>query len=232
MAEASINLNFNMFDILVYLTLFLAAAISLYRGFIAEFLSFVTWFGAGLITLALADNTTAFMTQYMTSYTGAAIVGTLGTYFLIVVIFASCSRVLLRYLKDGADVGWVDNVLGVFFGLFKGGMVIVLGFILMAAIFKEEGYPEWVRTASTLPTVQSFSLSVASLLPDYLGNVFVPVESTTPVDGFQQPVNTQQIDQGLQQEFSSTPAPPPENAPTALEQLIMDVTDDQPQGAF
>lgn len=239
MVDAQFNLN--LFDVAVCLVMFFSALISLYRGFIGEFLSLVTWFGAGMFTLAMADNSTAFMKQYMSSGLGAAVVGIMGTYFLTILIFGMVSRVLLRYVKDGADVGWPDHLLGLLFGLIKGGMVVVLGFILMTLVFKQ-GYPEWVKTARTLPLVQQVTLRVVHMMPEYLGSISALGE-TNPENGQPEngepPITPQEIDSNITREIETMPPKQTINGvvdpnsppkPSALEQLIQDVTKDrQPQ---
>lgn len=226
MVDAQFNIN--LFDAIVYSVLFISAIISLFRGFIREFLSLATWIGAGLVTLTLVDNVIAFLNQYFTSAMAAAIFGTLGTYFLVLLAIGSLSRLLLRYVREGTEVGWVDNVMGLVFGVFKGGLVIVLGFILVTLIFKEEGYPEWIRTASTLPAVQTASIKVVRMMPDYLGSIssLNQPQENIPVDV----QNNIVTEQSLGQEIPTAKATQPEPLPGdvgALEQLIRDVTKKQ-----
>ncbi len=218
------QLNINLFDGIVFTVLILSALISLFRGFIREFLSLATWIGAGLITLALADDAIALMSGYFSSKMAAAVIGTMGTYFLVLIVVGSLSRLLVRYVKDGTEVGWVDNVMGLLFGVLKGGLVIVLGFILMTLIFKEDGMPEWVRTASTLPAVKQASISVVRFMPEYLGTISSlsgEPEEAVPVDG------EDPIEEGLAQELMPAEVRDPaiqQEAAGALEQLINDVT--------
>jgi membrane protein required for colicin V production len=236
MVEAQMNIN--VFDAVVFLVMFITGIISLYRGFIKEFISLLTWVGGALITFSLAPKSTAYMSQYIGSPTGAAIVGVMGTYFLVVVTLGIVGKIITRYIKKGSDVGWFDNIMGLFLGLLKGGMLVVLGYILITIIYKEEEtYPEWLATAQTMPIVRDASLHVLKLLPDSL-NVNtalqeVPLEQMpvvmpqTPA-GFEQPV----IDQRLQQEYAPIINPElqpnnPANQASPLEQLILDATEKQ-----
>lgn len=221
--------NFNLFDGIVFTVLFVSAAISLFRGFIREFLSLATWIGAGLVTLAIVDNVIAGLTDYFTSAMAAAIVGTLGTYFVVLLIMGSLSRLLVRYVRDGTEVGWVDNVMGLGFGFIKGGLVIVLGFILMTLVFREDGYPDWVQNAATMPAVKEASIKVVRMMPEYLGSISMldsqpedaalaeapPVDESAEIEaGLQQELLPKQLlDQAKEQQDSG-----------ALEQLIRDVT--------
>ncbi len=230
------QLNINLFDGLVYLTLFLAGFISLYRGFIREFLSIITWFGAGLITLGMADNAIAYVRQFMTSDLGAAMVGVMGTYFISVTILGMLTRMVMKYVKQGSDVGFLDNALGLLFGLLKGGMIIILGFILMTLVFKEEGYPEWIQQAHTLPTVQRATISVVRLMPEYLGTISslgaAQEEEPVPDDAAPTP---ETVNEGIEDELfrRNLSKEEIEQGTGALEQLIMDVTKDrEDQGDF
>jgi uncharacterized membrane protein required for colicin V production len=234
------QLNINLFDATVYTVMFFSALISLYRGFIGEFLSLITWLGAGMVTLALAAKSTAFMKNYMDSGLGAAVIGIMGTYFLTIIFFGILSRMLLRYVKDGADVGWPDHFMGLGFGLLKGGMLVVLGFILMTLVFKQQGYPEWVQSAQTLPIVQAATLKVVRLMPEYLGSISTlgqeqGMEGQVDANGV--PLTPEQINENINKELDAkhnaiaeeTPitdsnAPP---QPSPLEQLIQDVTKDR-----
>jgi membrane protein required for colicin V production len=232
------QLNINIFDAAVYTVMFFSALISLYRGFIGEFLSLVTWLGAGMVTLALAGKSTAFMKNYMDSGLGAAVIGIMGTYFLTIIFFGILSRMLLRYVKDGADVGWPDHLMGLGFGLLKGGMLVVLGFILMTLVLKQQGYPEWVQSAQTLPVVKQVTLRVVRMMPEYLGSIStLGDEQPTGADGV--PLTPEQINENINNELDARhnalaeevplhdPNAPPQ--PSPLEQLIQDVTKDRPQ---
>ncbi len=238
--------QFNLFDGIVFTILGVSAIISLFRGFIREFLSLITWFGAGLVTLALADNVIAFFENHMGSATAAAIIGTMGTYFVTLLIFGMLSRTFVRYVRDGTEVGWVDNVMGLFFGVFKGGLIIVLLFIMGSFIFKSGGYPAWVQNAATLPTVQGISLKVARMLPDYLGNA-IPEESPLdvaddsinediPLDVRNEPLqgNAANLEERLLEEMQR--AKQEQNKPAGdaskLEQLIQDVTRPREEDSF
>ncbi|NET71453.1 MAG: CvpA family protein [Sphaerospermopsis sp. SIO1G2] len=237
MVEASLAIN--PFDAMVYVTLLIAGCISAYRGFVSEFLSLLTWFGAGLITLAMADKSIGFAQQFIDSNVGAAAVGVLGTYFIAVILLGLFTHGFLRYVRKGSDVGYLDNGLGLLFGFVKGGLIIVLGFLLLTFIFREDGMPDWVRNASTLPTVKKAALAVVNMMPEYLdgmsslsmeeeiNNVPERRDDFLLPDQFSDPAD---IDSYINEHINQDKAG--ENV-RALEQLIEDVTRDrEDQGAF
>ncbi|TAF15125.1 MAG: CvpA family protein [Alphaproteobacteria bacterium] len=214
------NFAMNLFDLIVYSVFFIVIAVSLYRGFISEMMSLVTWFGAGFITLLLASRSSAYMMQYVESKFGASLIGIMGTYFIAVIVLGLFTRVMTKYLKNGSDVGFLDNALGGMFGAIKGSLIVSLGFLMMTLVYREEGYPEWVQTSSTLPMVQEGSLLLVRLMPEYLGTI----SSLDPDESmYMNPPPVAQIDQGMNQEF--TPIESPQEQPqNKLEHLILDLT--------
>ncbi len=180
------------------------------------------------------------MSQYIQSATGAAIIGTLGTYFLVIITLGMVGKVVLRYVKKGADVGWFDNVLGLMLGLAKGSILVVLGFVLTTIVYKDEQeYPEWLKTAKTLPYIQSAALQMVRVLPDSV-NINTPLEAPTAEEmaiqqGELDLYAPQAIDDRLKQEYVpiqnelqqqfSTPQTVNSSSQTKpLEQLILDAT--------
>ncbi len=166
------QLNINLLDGIVFVVLFLSCLLSLFRGFIREFLSLTAWVGAALITLHVLPDVAKAAMPYVNNNAGVALIfATLGTYFTAVVSISILGAIILRYTKDGADVGVVDNILGLLFGFVKGSMIIILGFSLYTQIVSEEGYPEWVKTAYTLPAVKKGAGMMAGMMPGYLRDI-------------------------------------------------------------
>lgn len=170
MLDAQISIN--LFDAVVFGVLFLSALVSLFRGFIREVLSLLAWAGAAMITLHLVERVTEWMLPHVNSEKVALIFATMLTYFGALIVISIFNGLILRYVKEGTDVGVADNMLGLIFGILKGWLVITLGFLLFSLVVKEEGYPDVVATAYTMPAVQSSANGLRSILPEYLRDIF------------------------------------------------------------
>ncbi len=165
------QLSINLFDGIVFGLLFMLAMLSMFRGFIREVLSFIGWVGAAFITLHSVKGVSNSILPHVDSPMVATIIGTMGTYFIALFGISLFSRLILRYVKEGTDVGAADNILGLIFGIFKGWIIIVLGFLVYSQVVGKEEYPDWLKTAYTLPAVEKSSAMVAGMMPSFLKDV-------------------------------------------------------------
>jgi len=164
------KLTINVFDLVVITLLFLSALLSMYRGFIREALSLATWIGAALITLYSVKPVAEFLLPHVKHQFAATVIASLGTFFITLLIFSIISSVFARYIKDAGEVGTVDHALGTVFGVVKGSLVIILGFLLYSQVVSEDDYPEWLKTAASRPFVEKGAKVVVAAMPKYLGD--------------------------------------------------------------
>lgn len=164
------KLTINVFDLVVITLLFLSALLSMYRGFIREALSLATWIGAALITLYAVEPVARLLLPYVGEKQFAAtVIAALGTFFITLLIFSLISSVFARYIKDAGEVGTIDHMLGMFFGIAKGSLVVILAFLLFSQVVGEDDYPEWLKTAASRPYVEKGAKIVVAAMPGYLG---------------------------------------------------------------
>ncbi len=205
------QLQMNLFDAIVLGVLFLSALISFFRGFIRELLSLMAWVGAAFITLYFVLDVAKFLEPYVKKPMVAAIFATLGTYFVALISISILNSILVRYLKSGSDVGAFDNVFGLMFGVLKGSLIIALGYFLLTVVMgpNKEEYPDWIKTAHSLPMVEKGTGVVVAMMPSYLK------ELATFANKEEEPFNTEQP-------LEETPAPESSGTPTqGFDQLDM-----------
>jgi membrane protein required for colicin V production len=167
----SAHVELNIFDAIIFGILFLSGLLSLFRGFVREVLSIIAWVGSALITLYNADKIAEILKPSLGGGAASVIVGTLGTYFLALIVISIINAFLLRYLKPGSEVGALDKILGLAFGITKGAVIVVLGYYILTFVYDEESMPEEIKTAWSYPTIQSATKVFVGLLPDYLQNM-------------------------------------------------------------
>lgn len=163
-----ISTNFSYFDAAVIGVLLLSCLVAVFRGFVKEVLSLGAWIGAGLVTIYFFPDLAKALKPHFKSEVSAAGVATLSLYVGSLLTFSLINAVIFRFLKEGSDVGILDNMLGLIFGFFRGGFIVSLGFLLLSMAMKEDEYPEWVKEARTLPYVEKGAIALARVAPDYL----------------------------------------------------------------
>lgn len=168
-----IETQITYFDLTVLGILALSCLFAFFRGFVKEILSLGAWVGAGLITLYFfPDVATAIKPHVKGSPVIAAGFATLGLYISSLLIFSMINAMILRFLKEGSDVGFLDNMLGLMFGLFRGAFIVSLGYLVLTVVFPDEdAQPEWMKTAKSREYVEEGALLLARAAPEYLQDI-------------------------------------------------------------
>ena len=132
MVEASLNI----FDLGVIIVIGLSALLSFFRGFVREVLSLGAWLGAGIITLYSFPAVSKWLLPQVKSEMVASGLASMGVFICSLILLSILLGVLLKFLKPGSEVGFLDNFIGLFFGLARGVLVVsvvageaLLGFI-------------------------------------------------------------------------------------------------------
>jgi membrane protein required for colicin V production len=167
MIEGSIN----TFDLAVFGILALSALLSFFRGFLRELLSLATWVGAGLITLYYFPNVAEWMKEHVQSDLIASGFASLGTFVVALIGLSIFSSILLKYMKPAGEIGSLDNILGLAFGVARGLLLVAIGYYLMTLFLKEKDYPEWIESSFSKPYVQEVAGWIGQLAPSYLAEV-------------------------------------------------------------
>lgn len=167
MVETSLNL----FDLGVLVVVGLSALVSFFRGFIREVLSLGAWVGAAIITLYWFPNVAEYFQQHMKNTMVASGLAAMGTFMAALVVISLFNSLLLKYVKTGADVGLLDNALGLTFGVARGMLLVSIAYYIMTVVISEEDYPEWVETAVSRPYVEATAKWISEIAPNYLDDM-------------------------------------------------------------
>lgn len=166
MVETSIN----MFDAVIIGVIALSAVLSLFRGFVRELFSLGAWVGAGIITLYVFPDVAAQIKPHVKSTMVASGFASMGTYIVALLGISLFNRMLLKMLKPGNEVGAMDNILGLLFGVARGILLVSIGYFGMSIMISEDidKQPDWLKTSVTKPYVETSARWIANLAPEYL----------------------------------------------------------------
>lgn len=166
-----VNASFSYFDFGVLGIMGLSCLFACFRGFIREILSLGAWVGAGLVTLYYFPSFSKMLAPHFKSPVGAAGIATLIIYVGALLAFSLLNMLIIRILKEGEEVGFLDNALGLFFGAFRGAFIICLAYMLTTMVMTEDEFPPWVKNARTRPIVEKGAIMLARAAPQYLAEV-------------------------------------------------------------
>ena len=174
------NESMNMFDLVVFGVVGLSALLSFFRGFLREVLSLGAWMGAGVITLYAFPHVATFMEPHIGSEGIANGFAAMGTFMLSLLGISVFNSLLLRYTKNRSEIGLLDNGLGLLFGIFRGALLVSLGFFSMHLVMQEDQKPKWLEHSIAAPYAQKGAAIIASVAPDYLKNLNPKAAPDTP----------------------------------------------------
>ncbi len=163
--------SFNMFDAIVLGIFLLSATVAFFRGFLREILSLGAWLGAAVITIYLFPHTAGIMKSHMKSEHLAGGAAALSTYIAALIVISLINSVIIRYVKTGAEVGLLDNFLGLGFGALRGAFALSLGYLIMVAVVPKNPAPEWLRTSAAREYLQQGADMLIVAAPQYLNDM-------------------------------------------------------------
>jgi len=150
----------------------LSGLLAMYRGLTREILSILSWIvaAAAVAYFVLYQRPVA---QDIASQIGAPLqiaqvaVGALIFVIVLVVVHLITSKISDSILDS--NIGMIDRILGLVFGVVRGFILIVIPFMLYENFFpdKDQQLP-WVRNAVTLPYIKSTGQSLRAILVQYL----------------------------------------------------------------
>ncbi len=135
------SFGFNVADITIVAIVSLSALISLFRGFVREALSLVSWVLAFWFGLSFSHPASDFLTNYIKSPTlrlGAAF----GGIFIIVLIACAIINAFISRLVESTGLSGTDRLLGVVFGLIR-GVLLVAALLLVAQLTTPMAQESW-----------------------------------------------------------------------------------------
>lgn len=168
-------------DIGIVLLIAISALLSLYRGFVREFISLATW----IMAIWLAMNYSNWLAKYLPESldtTELTIGGTeivlnnlrTGIAFVLLVILALIVGGILNgiigaLIRKGA-LSINDRLLGLIFGAIKGGVMVVL--LMLAASLTQLPQTSWWQQSRLIKPFQDVAIWVKGYLPGDIANKF------------------------------------------------------------
>lgn len=152
----------------------ISALLAMYRGLTRELLSIVSWAVAAAAVLYFVLYQREFakdMADQMGAQLPVAQIAIGSVIFLIVLIVVHLLTARLSDAILASRVGMVDRILGFFFGLARGFVLIVIPYMFYESFFPDPAthFP-WVRESASLPyikgTGETFKTVILQYMPD------------------------------------------------------------------
>jgi membrane protein required for colicin V production len=170
----------NLVDLGVLGIVAISALLGLSRGFVREMLGLGAWllalygawrFGPALLPVA---NSTIGNPDI------ASVAAYGGTFIVLVIVLSLLANLVGRAVRVSA-LGGLDRTLGLVFGLARGAVVVIAGYILLGALLPHpDAWPPQIKGARTMPFLFDGATWIVNQLPERVRPAVAPPPGGAP----------------------------------------------------
>jgi membrane protein required for colicin V production len=162
-------------DILIIVIIALSALISLFRGFVRETLSLLSWILAFWVALTFAHPLAQmYLQKYIKSPT-LQLAAAFGGLFLLTLIVCAILNYFISTLVDKTGLSGTDRLLGMIFGLARG--IVLVAALLLGGHLTPMPKEDWWQKSMFISRFEPLETWLKSFLPASLEEHFeTPVE--------------------------------------------------------
>ena len=154
----------NNFDIVILIVVAISAIIALSRGLIKEVLSIIGWVFAVVAVIYLLPLLTPYAGQYIESPAMAAVVSAFCIVILFFIIWILLTANLIGKVRK-SKLSTLDRVLGLFFGVFRAFLLVILFYILSNWMVPFEKQSEVLKKSKYYNLAGTFAKPIEQLIP-------------------------------------------------------------------
>lgn len=158
-------------DIVILVVLAVSGIVSYLRGFFREAISLITWLAAILITLSYTSRFATLLPRDSIQSTAARATISAILLFAICMAVGWVARWLFRRIMAGNPLRFVDRLIGVFFGIAR-GIVIVALVVLAAHLAPSLQQERWWNESLLLPQFDKLARAIHEQLPQDVAQHF------------------------------------------------------------
>ena len=162
MTHVMLEQRFNWLDIVFLIMIAASMLISLFRGFIKEIISLMTWAVAVWIGFVYSPKLAEAFRHYIENPTLRLVLAFV-LLFIVVLIIGALVNILLSRLVKTVGLSTVDRMIGIIFGFIR-GVILVAVVVLIGGLTNVAKEPFWVQSY-TMPYFQKIANGIKTLLP-------------------------------------------------------------------
>lgn len=156
-------------DIVIIALIILSAVLSLFRGFVKEALALASWLVAFWVAMVFHEDLAAVLSQWLEEPSVQKIAA-FSILFISVLLLGALVNYLAGKLVDKTGLTGTDRMLGVVFGVARGGVIVAV-LVLLAGL---TALPQdsWWQESRFLGYFQDFAIWIHDLIPEgMLGDI-------------------------------------------------------------
>ena len=151
-----------LFDYAVIVAIAISILFGAWRGVVGEILALVAWVVAFFVARAEAPQVAQWLVGQIAE-PGIRLAAAYGIIFIAVLIVFSIARKVISMLLSVVGLGLLDRLLGAFFGIFRGVLVVLAG--VMVAGMTPLPKSAWWQGSVLAPPLETAVLAARPWLP-------------------------------------------------------------------
>ncbi len=170
------SLPINGLDLAVGVVLLISALLAFMRGFVHEVLSVAAWIGALVAATYGLPYARPFAHSIIPFGWAADAAAAVVIFLTVLLVLSIISHSIAARIQKSA-LNNLDRSLGFVFGLARAVLILGVG-LMVVDWLTDRDRPVWVRTAKTLPIIESAATGIKSLVPpSFLSPGMAPSEA-------------------------------------------------------
>jgi membrane protein required for colicin V production len=154
---------FAWIDVVILALIALSAILSLFRGFVREAVALATWLVALWVAMAFHEDLAAILSQWISTPSAQKITA-FAVLFISVLLLGAIINYLASKLVDKTGLTGTDRLLGIIFGVARGGVIVAI-LVLLAGLTPFPQDPWW-QDSQFIGYFEELAMWMRSYLPD------------------------------------------------------------------
>ena len=152
-------------DVIILIIVALSALLAFYRGLVKEVLSIVGWVLMTVLMIYILPLVTPLFKQYIESGVMAGVAASVTifvVFFIVWFIFTASVTGKVRSLKK---LNLLDRMLGLFFGVVRAALLVVLCYIAIGWVVPLKEQPEFLTKSRYYTLAGTFAKPIEDMIP-------------------------------------------------------------------
>ena len=155
----------NNVDIIILILVGLSALIALSRGLVKEVISIIGWVLATITIIYILPILEPIIDEYVISGWMASIVGTIIILIVFMLIWYFATNGLIKDIRK-SRLSTADRILGLFFGIARAFLLVILFNIMIGWIMPPKTQPEALQNSKYFQLAGTFAKPIEDLIPE------------------------------------------------------------------
>ncbi|MCY4395288.1 MAG: CvpA family protein [Rhodospirillaceae bacterium] len=158
-------MNPTFLDFVVIGVVLLSAILAFVRGFTREMFSLLGWVGAAAAAWFLLPYTEPFARQIVDDVLASRIIASVAVFIVVLFAITFVSAPIAGRVRE-SKFNSMDQLLGGLFGVARGAVLIVLGYVVLILFYPKDSQISWMRDAVSKPYLEQGLGIAEGLLPE------------------------------------------------------------------